>query len=211
MFRYLIGLVLAQNDHCTDQLAGLPRKRFESDVLTSLDAPKCPDACCCDTESLSCEYEPRIDYAQVDASLFSHVYYEHQKQTAQPPMRQSDRTQEYWARHNQLTQLDFDELAKLTSVKMAVFMFNRINSTKFESDGELASLEVLELGENWFTTIDNTMFPMLPNLRNISLANNRIQKVSANAFNRYLLTSIIPTLILSKTKQQKPAGTCFTQ
>ena len=100
-------------------------------------------------------------------------------------MRKSDRTQEYWARHNQIKQLDFDELGKLTSLKMAVFMFNRINSTKFESDAELTSLEVLELGENWFTSIDNTMFPMLPNLRNISLANNRIQKVSANAFNRY--------------------------
>ena len=39
---YLLGLTLAQ-DHCSDQLDSLPRKRFENDVLSSLEEPVCPD------------------------------------------------------------------------------------------------------------------------------------------------------------------------
>ena len=87
-------------------------------------------------------------------------------------------------RHNQLTQIDFDKLGKMTNLQMLVLMFNRINSTKFESGEKLNQLEVLELGENWFTQIDDTTFSMLPNLQNISLANNRIQKVAPNSFNK---------------------------
>ena len=67
---------------------------------------------------------------------------------------------------------------------MLVLMFNRINSTKIDSGEKLNQLQVLELGENWFTQIDQTTFSMLPSLQNISLANNRIQKVASDSFNK---------------------------
>ena len=62
-------------------------------------------------------------------------------------------------------------------------MFNKINSTRSTAE-KLEELEVLELGENYFTQIDDSTFSMLPNLRNISLANNRVQEVAANTFNK---------------------------
>ena len=64
-------------------------------------------------------------------------------------------------------------------------------STLSTNGVQLEELEILELGENYFTQIDDSTFSMLPNLRNISLANNRIQKVAANTFNKWETSALI--------------------
>ena len=66
---------------------------------------------------------------------------------------------------------------------MIIKFCSRLNST-ISSQQKLESIEVVEMGQNFFIHITNQTFISLSGAKNISLDNNRIQRIDNDAFSQ---------------------------
>ena len=70
--------------------------------------------------------------------------------------------------------------------RLAIYTFHRelrLNST-IPSQQKLESIEIVELGQNFFIELSNKTFLPLSGAKNISLDNNRIQRIDNDAFSQ---------------------------
>lgn len=194
----LFLLIHAQNNQkeCLKEISQLHKPFFDSksssDPNASKPKPAICDHCCCDDlnyDTVSCQYLYGDNFIKSAEILkqdglqegFNRFYYENMFQTDLPDINGESSIQEYWARKNQIETLDFNKLTNFKNLKMLVVMHNRLNST-ISSQQKLESIEVVEMGQNFFIHITNQTFISLSGAQNISLDNNRIQRIENDAF-----------------------------
>lgn len=144
--------------------------------------------CCCNRVSnrIDCSYSNLHSIPQ-NTHYMTHVYADYnQIEKLIIPNTDSSvdietKPIELWVRHNKLTFIDFEEISRLTYLRLLVLQSNNINDT-LPAKVDHKSLEILELPGNAFTRIANDTFTHMPNLRNLSLASNRIEWISKDAF-----------------------------
>ncbi|XP_077992114.1 adhesion G protein-coupled receptor A3-like [Glandiceps talaboti] len=84
---------------------------------------------------------------------------------------------------NQITELQQDAFANVTSLERLDLSNNRISIIQPGAFNGLTSLKRLDLSQNKIGNLNNSMFVGLNNLERLNLSNNRIASISAGTFN----------------------------